>query len=114
MNRKIHTYYGLTISPSGDFTEETLNYIAGVPVSSLDKVPKGMKTYTIPKQKVAIFELQSELNSESIKKTLEYIYGYWLPSSSYKRGLGADYELFTDVINTKTREFKMKYVLPII
>ncbi len=113
MNRS-EGYCGVIISSSGNFIEETLNYIAGVPVSFLDKLPKGMKTYTIPKQKVAIFELQSELNSQSVKKTIDYIYGYWLPSSAYKRAVGADYELFTDVVNAKTGEFKMRYVIPII
>ena len=113
LNRKIHTYYGLTISPSGDFTEDTLRYIAGVPVTSLSKVPEGMTSYTLPRQKVAIFEIKTDINADLAKKTIDYIYGYWLPNSSYKRGLGDDYELFEDVIDFRTGEFISKYVIPI-
>jgi len=113
LNRKIHTYYGLTISPSGDFTEDTLRYIAGVPVSYLSKVPDGMTSYTLPKQKVAIFEIKTDINAELTKKTIDYIYGYWLPNSSYKRGTGDDYELFENVIDFRTGDFLSKYVIPL-
>jgi len=114
VNRKPHTYYGLSISTSGNFTEDTLSYIAGVPVSSLDKFPEGMKTHILPKQKVAIFEIKTDINAELTKKTIDYIYGYWLPNSSYKRGLGDDYELFEDVIDFRTGQFSSKYVIPIV
>lgn len=113
-NRIKHTYYALSISPSGNFTEDKLSYIAGAPVISLDEIPKGMSSYTIPKQKVAIFDISTDINSETAKKTIDYIYGYWLPNSNYKRGVGNDYELFENVIDFMQPTFTTKYVIPII
>jgi len=113
-NRKLATYYGLSISPSGNFTENSLTCIAGVSVSSLENMPAGMTTHTLPAQQVAMFEIKSEITSESVKKTIDYIYGYWLPNSSYKRGMGDDYELFEEVADFNTGDFKSKYVIPIV
>ena len=113
-NRIKHTYYALSISPSGNFTEDKLSYIAGAPVTSLDEIPKGMSSYTIPKQKVAIFDISTDIDSETAKKTIDYIYGYWLPNSNYKRGIGNDYELFENVIDFMKPSFTTKYVIPII
>ena len=112
-NKIPNTYYGLCISDSGNFTEDTLTYIAGVPVTAVDKFPEGMYPYTVPKQKVALFEIVSDLNADRLKKTIDYIYGYWLPNSTYKRGMGDDYELFEEVIDFNTGKFKSKYVIPI-
>lgn len=112
-NKIPNTYYGLCISASGNFTEDTLSYMAGVPVSSVDKLPEGMYPYTLPKQKVALFEIVSNLSTNRLKKTIDYIYGYWLPNSSYKRGVGDDYELFEEVADFNTGDFKSKYVIPI-
>lgn len=113
-NRIAHTYYALSISATGDFTEDELTYIAGVPVLQVENIPKGMKVYTIPKQKVAIFEVKTNIDAQTAQKTVDYIYGYWLPTSKYKRGKGADYELFENVIDFTKGEFLTSYVVPIV
>lgn len=113
-NKIPYTYFALSISPSGDFTEEKLNYIAGVPVDSIDGLPKEMDAYTIPKQKVAIFDIKTDIEGETAQKTIDYIYGYWLPNSDYIRGTGDDYELFENVIDFRTGNFSTKYVIPLL
>ena len=113
-NSTSQTFYGLSISPSGSFMEETLNYIAGIPVSHIDTIPTGMTSYLLPRQKVAIFDVVSSLEGEALKRTIDYIYGYWLPNSSYERGIGNDYELFENVDNFMTGDFTSKYVIPIV
>lgn len=112
-NRSLHTYYALSISPSGDFTEDKLSYIAGVPVSSLEKVPEGMTQYILPSQKVAMFDITTDIDAETAQKTIDYIYGYWLPNSQYQRANGVDYELFEDVKDFRTGDFFTRYVIPI-
>ncbi len=72
-----------------------------------------MVTYTIPKQKVAVFDVVSNLDEDVVKNTIDYIYGYWLPNSQYKRGLGDDYELFENVKDYTSADFSMKYFIPI-
>lgn len=112
-NKIPYTYYALSISASGDFTEDELSYIAGIPVSRVDEIPEGMKVYTIPKQKVAIFDILTDIDAETAQKTVDYIYGYWIPNSKYKRGKGADYELFENAVDFSKGEFSTKYVVPI-
>lgn len=112
-NRIPYTYLSLSISSSGSFTEENLDYIAGIPVSSKSKIPDGMVQYILPKQKIAVFDVKPNIEEEVAKRTIDYIYGYWLPNSKYKRGLGDDYELYENVKGFSLTDFSMKYVIPI-
>lgn len=103
----------LTISPSGFYTEDVLRYIAGIPVENIDNIPHGMTSFIIPKQKVAIFDVVTNVDDEIAKKTVDFIYGYWLYNSGYERGSGTDYELFEDIVDRYKGEFKTKYVIPL-
>jgi AraC family transcriptional regulator len=107
------TYFGLSISKSGNFTEETVDYIAAVPVTKPGEVPEGMSSYTFPEQMVAMFEVAT-VQADTVDKTIEYIYGYWLPNSPYLRGQGDDYEFFEEVTEFTDPNLKSKYVIPII
>jgi len=109
-----HTYYGLSVSESGTFTETMLRYIAGVPVSSYNSIAEGMKVYHLPKQKVAMFDTKTNIGDDVTKRTIDYIYGYWLANSKYQRAQGDDYELFENVVDFRTGDFSSKYVIPII
>ena len=112
-HRLPNTFYGLTVSPSGNFTEDTLDYIAGVPVAAAGIVPGGMVTFLFPEQLVAIFSIAS-IDKEAVNRTIDYIYGYWLPNSSYNRGSGSDYELFEEVTNFEDPNLGSKYVIPVV
>ena len=107
-------YFGLTISPSGNFTEEKLDYIAGIEVVNKSEIPEDMVQYVLPKTQVAIFSIKSDLDSDLVKKTIDYIYGYWLLNSEYTRGIGDDYEYFEDVVSFMEPTFKSFYVLPVV
>ncbi|MCG7585154.1 helix-turn-helix domain-containing protein [Photobacterium sp. OFAV2-7] len=111
-NRLPDTFYGLTVSPSGNFTEESLNYISAVPVTSLGKLPQGMVVHTFPEQWVAMFDVHT-VDADTVGKTMDYIYGYWLPNSGYKRGLGDDYEYFEGTEYFDLSKLKSKYVIPL-
>jgi len=114
LNTTPYTYYGLSISESGNFTEAMLHYIAGAPVSSLKQIPHGMTVHHLPKQKVAMFDTKTNIGDDVTKRTIDYIYGYWLANSKYQRAQGDDYELFENVVDFRTGEFSSKYVIPII
>jgi len=111
-NRIAETFYGLSVSQSGNFVEDTLDYIAGVPVTSLAQIPSGMVTYKFPEQLVAMFDVFSG-TEDSVAKTVDYIYGYWLPNAPYSRGRGNDYELFENVSSFEEPNLRSKYVIPI-
>ena len=115
-NKVSETYLGLSVSESGNFTEDSIQYIAGAPVTHLDNLTENMISYCFPKQLIALFEI-AHVNKDTTAKTIDYIYGYWLPNSNYLRGKGNDYELFEGVKGMKSFEeqnFTAKYVIPIV
>jgi AraC family transcriptional regulator len=112
-DRQPAKFYGITASLSGTFTEDSLNFIAGVPVASAAQVPAGMVAHTFPEQRVAIFNIES-IDIETTLKTINYIYGYWLPNSPYTRGNGSDYELFEEVDGFMDPGLGSQYVIPIV
>ncbi|MBD1558106.1 AraC family transcriptional regulator [Vibrio sp. S9_S30] len=109
---KDDTYYGLTISASGTFAEEEVTYLSAMEVSDLQGIPSGMKTHRLPEQDIAVFDVE-EVSEDSVGKTMDYIYGYWLPNSAFERGTGQDYELFENLKNFTLPEMKSKYIIPI-
>ncbi|GLQ76194.1 helix-turn-helix domain-containing protein [Vibrio penaeicida] len=109
---KDDTYYGLTISPSGTFLEDEVTYLSAMEVSDRQLIPSDMKTHRLPQQEIAVFEVE-EVSEDSVGKTMDYIYGYWLPNSEYERGTGQDYELFENLKNFTLPEMKSKYIIPI-
>jgi AraC family transcriptional regulator len=111
-HRQPPAFYGITASPSGNFTEDTLDFIAGIPVASAARVPDGMVTHTFPEQLVAMFDV-AILDNDTVLKTIDYIYGYWLPNTSYNRGIGSDYELFDEYEGFINPDGGSRYVIPI-
>jgi len=106
-------FYGITVSPSGNFTEDKLNFIAGVPTASAKNVPAGMAAHVFPEQQVAMFKV-AIIDKETVLRTIDYIYGYWLPNSPYTRGSGSDYELFEEADGFIDPGQGSYYVIPII
>lgn len=107
-------YYGLTTSESGNFVEDTLTYIAGVPVPENTEIPQGMISYFIPEQEVAVFQIHADIEKDIMKETIDYIYGYWLPNSKYIRADGDDYGFFEgDIDFENPNALKAKYIIPV-
>jgi len=111
-SRLDQTLLGLTISPSGNFTEENLAFIAGAPAASAETMPAGMVSYQLPAQQIAMFDVLT-VDYDTVSKTMDYIYGYWLPNSAYQRGKGDDYELFKNMTSLEVPPAS-KYVIPVI
>ena len=111
-HRLDNTLLGLTISPSGNFTEDMLNFIAGAPTSSAESLPEGMVSHQLEAQKIAVFDIEV-VDNDTVSKTMDYIYGYWLPNTPYTRGHGDDYELFENLSLFEAPKHS-KYVIPIV
>jgi len=94
-NKVDDQYYGVTLSPSGFFNEEELQYIAGVPVGE----NKGVKNTVVHKvdEKLTAKFCIDEISHDNVNMTIDYIYGFWLPNSDYIRDSGNDYEVFSNV-----------------
>ncbi|MDT8446875.1 MAG: helix-turn-helix domain-containing protein [bacterium] len=106
-------YAGLLLSPSGDFTEETIEYLAAVPRKDEDSLPQGMRGIRFEAQWVARFDVFAGVE-DHLAKTVDYIYGYWLPRSGYQRGPGSDYEWFEGVSDFTAPGLKSQYVVPLL
>ncbi len=109
-NRKL---VGITMSESGNFTEATVNYIAGIVVEHELEKSADMVETILPSQEVAIFRLSSNVMDDNLKQKVDSIYGYWLMNSQYNRGSGNDYELFTNIRNAMVGDFDANYVIPL-
>jgi AraC family transcriptional regulator len=59
---------------------DVLEYMAGNPVSSISKLPKGMSPWDIAENTYAVF--QSTI--ATLPETFDYIFSIWLPTSGYK------------------------------
>ena len=104
---------GITLSESGNFTESTVNYVAGIVVDDDREKPADMVETHLPSQEVAIFHLSTNVANDNLKQKVDSIYGYWLMNSEYHRGSGNDYELFTNIRNAMVGDFDANYVIPI-
>lgn len=70
-----------------------------------------MTSLTSPEQLVAIFEVNGRCSV--VGRTVDYIYGLWLPNSEYTRADGDDYELFDDRYDFDKSNSPSKYVIPV-
>ncbi|MDB5178417.1 MAG: hypothetical protein JWN01_360 [Patescibacteria group bacterium] len=72
-----------------------------------------MVAHTFPEQLVAMFK-DAVIDTETVLRAMDYIYGYWLPNSPYTRGSGSDYELFEEHDGFIDPSFGSHYVIPIV
>jgi len=89
--------YGVCVMEEGSpFTDKTeFSYIAGFEVESGAKPPKGMTEKVLPAAKYAVFTHKGKISD--IYKTLDHVYGRWLPNSKYKLSRSAyDFELYDE------------------
>jgi predicted transcriptional regulator YdeE/DNA-binding transcriptional MerR regulator len=70
-----------------------LEYIAGFEAVPRD-LPSGMVSRVVPAQTYAVFTHKGSVSN--IGKTMERIYGEWLPQNSLKAAKGIDFELYGD------------------
>lgn len=106
-----NSYYGLTLSESGQFTENELTHLATIETTDPSAVPEGMTVHHLPEQRVAIFDVDG-IDAEAVNRSIDFIYGYWLPNSGYCRGEGSDYEWMEQVEKFEPSTGS-KYVIPL-
>lgn len=107
-------FCGLMASKSGNFTETELDYIAGAVVNSHGVVPVGMCSHTLPAQQVAMFELFPRFEEDTIKLVVDYVYGHWLQTSGYQRGVGDDYLYLQGLQDFSAPVCVAHYVVPVV
>lgn len=104
-------FFGITASDSGDFTEEEMDFYAGLLVTGMSDLPDGMSRYVLPAGLYAQFE-QYEPKEDRYKETIDYAYGYWFQKSEYVRGRGVDY-VFVEGMYEFGKPGSVKYMIPV-
>ncbi len=111
-DRVVGSYVGAIISPSGKFTEEYVSHVASVVVTNKTKYKPGLVYNEEPKHLVAEFSV-AKIDSMTLARTIDYIYGFWLPNSGYTRADGNDYEYFENITDFAAPGVGSKYIIPI-
>jgi AraC family transcriptional regulator len=110
--RKQGVAYGLVLSPSGSMIEDTLPYVASVEVESNPAaIPEGFELVEIKPQLYATFEKKGL--ADKTRMSMDYIYGFWLPQSDFKRAKGYDIEIFDHRLRLDQPDSVSVYCIPI-
>ncbi|MCB0356912.1 MAG: GyrI-like domain-containing protein, partial [Bdellovibrionales bacterium] len=107
-NKKSDYLYGVIECNLMDGAD-TLEYMAAVAVENFKEVPVGMTAFTFTAGKIAKF---SHIGSPSeIDKTVKYIFGTWLPQSSYKLREGLELEIYPHDYDPTDPNCRFEYCL---
>ncbi len=79
-----------------DLQTGSFDYIAGVGVDRIDRLPDGLVAETIPRQTYACFThtIQGEDLHAELQPTMAWILGTWLPASKHTMANGPDLEVY--------------------
>lgn len=107
------TTYGVCFPAA--LNEENFDYMAAVPVSNFDAVPEGMVARTVPAHKFAVFTHKTGDDSlhNDLQKSVQYIWGTWLPNSGYEHARVPDFELYDERMDTITGKGEFDLYLPV-
>ena len=105
--------YGLILNASEQMLDDELSYAAAVEVdqTSESELPAMMKSYQLSPQTYACFEKQGL--ADKTKLSIDYIYGFWLPQSPYRRANGIDVEIFDHRTRLDRADSTSTYCVPV-
>lgn len=107
------TTYGVCFPTALD--EENFDYMAAVPVENFETVPEGMVARTVPAHKFAVFTHKTGDDSlhNDLQKSVQYIWGTWLPNSGYEHAKVPDFELYDERMDAMTGKGEFDLYLPV-
>lgn len=107
------TTYGVCFPAALD--EENFDYMAAVPVDNFDTIPDGMVARTVPAHKFAVFTHRTgeDTMHNDLQKSMQYIWGTWLPNSGYEHAKVPDFELYDSRMDPITETGEFDIYLPV-
>jgi AraC family transcriptional regulator len=78
-----------------DMAAGKMDYMAGEPVTQVDKLPTGMTRWDVPANTYAVFEA----TLPTIPQTFDHIFNTWLPTSGYQQAAGPYFERYGDTFD---------------
>ncbi|HYF77599.1 MAG TPA: AraC family transcriptional regulator [Symbiobacteriaceae bacterium] len=102
---------GLCGSVENPKEECEFRYAAGVFVDRADELPAGMVARKVPAGLYAVFT--HEAGPEALGRSYEYIWGTWVPGSSYQPAGAHDYELYDERFDAASPTWVMEIHIPV-
>ena len=103
-----HVTYGICYDGNQETGEFT--YMAGVATHSAEDC-EGFEVCEVPAGRYAVFTHEGSL--AHIQETVGYIFGEWLPASSYELAGSPDFELYDERFDPVKDEGELEYWVPI-
>lgn len=103
-------FYGVCVDDTTG-TDRGFFYIAGMGVTSLDRVPEGMVGLTVPGGTFAVFTHKGPITSFS--NTVQAIWKEWLPASGLKPTGAPDYELYDKRFRMESPDSEVDVYVPV-
>lgn len=111
-HRKKAVGFGLALDFQEKEGDERLTYLAAAQVDREIEIPSGMTKVVVPSGTYASFETRGRV--ESSHATYDYIYGVWLPASSFRRSSnGYDMEIFDHRFAMEGDDSLSRFCIPI-
>ena len=108
---------GVTFGVCANVNAETgsFDYIAGVAVHSVDRLPEGLVAETVPRQTYAVFthHVQSTSLHQELQPTMRWIWGTWLPSAPYEYVPGPDFERYPPDFDAENGKGFLEICIPV-
>lgn len=92
-----------------DLATGILTYMAGV-TTRLSITPAGFERWEFAANDYAVFEA----TLSTISQTFDYIYGSWLPNSSFQRGTGPDFERYGPLFDPQNPNSTLEIYIPVL
>lgn len=95
--------------------DDTFEYMAAVPVSNFGTIPDGMVARVMPPHKYAVFthKMGEDSLHNDLQKSVQYIWGTWLPASGYEHARVPDFELYDERMDALTGKGEFDLYIPI-
>jgi len=104
--RVVDGAFGVCEGPGPD---GRVRYLAGLAVSEVGTLPKGMSAWTVPAQTYAVFP--STL--PRIHETYRAIFESWLPAAGRRPAAGPDFELYDERFDLSDPESRFRIFVPL-
>ncbi len=112
-HEKNSIFYGITYTKSLTATNENTiyTYMVGSPTNIYNSLPLEMKIHSIPDGEYAVFSHLGPVRD--LTETFNYIFGEWIPQSSYKRRNGDVFEYYDDRFRDESYQSVIEIWVPV-
>lgn len=95
--------------------EDSFDYMAGVAVEEVADLPEGLVARVIPAHRYAVFThtIGDDSLHNDLQKTMQFIYGTWLPNSGFELARVPDFELYDERMDPQTQTGAFDIYVPV-